>query len=205
MTFIDLSHTISSALAVFPEDQPVMVSQDKEISKDGYTNFQLCTEMHVGTHVDGPMHLTADHRFISEIPLDRFWGRAVVFDVRGIRKIALKNIDADKIEADQIVLFHSGMDTKYGEQEYFCHHPVFAEDLISFLVKQRVKMIGIDWFSPDYEPYPMHKILLENGILILENLKNLDSLIDKQFEIFAFPLNINADSSIVRAVAGITG
>jgi kynurenine formamidase len=203
MKFIDLSHSISSALPVFPEDQPVKLNKIKEISKDGYTNFQLCTEMHVGTHVDGPMHLTSDNQFISEIPLDRFTGEGVIFDVQRIDRIGLKNIDTAKIQPDQIVLFRSGMDIKYGEKEYFYNHPVFEEDLIYFLVKQRVKMIGIDWFSPDKEPYPFHKILLQNNILILENLTNLDMLIGRDFEISAFPLKIKADSSIVRAVARI--
>jgi len=65
-------------------------------------------------------------------------------------------------------------------------------------------MIGIDWASPDLEPYPIHEILLNNNILILENLTNLDFLLSgPAFEIFAFPLKINADSSIVRAVAKI--
>jgi len=113
------------------------------------------------------------------------------------------NIEIEKINPDQIVLFHSGMDRKFGEEEYFYNHPVFEEDLINFLVKQKVKLIGIDWFSPDKEPYPFHKILLENNILILENLTNLKTLIGHDFEIFAFPLKIKADSSIVRAVAGI--
>ncbi len=203
MRFIDLSHTISPEMPVFPGDLPVKLKRNKEINTDGYTNFQLCTEMHVGTHVDGPMHLTSNNHFISEIPLDRFAGKGVVFDVKGIKGISLNNIDTEKIVPDIIVLFHSGMDKKFGEKEYFYNHPVLEEDLINFLVKQRVKMIGIDWFSPDKEPYPFHKILLQNNILILENLINLDKLINKDFEIFAFPLNIKADSSIVRAVAGI--
>jgi kynurenine formamidase len=203
MKFIDLSHTISSGMPVFPDDLPVKLKRDKEINKDGYTNFQLCTEMHIGTHVDGPMHLTSDNHFISEIPLDRFAGKGVIFDVQGIDRISLDHIDTEKIIPDIIVLFHSGMDKKFGEKDYFYNHPVLEEDLINFLVKQKVKLIGIDWFSPDYEPYPFHKILLENNILILENLTNLNTLIGKDFEIFAFPLKIKADSSIVRAVAGI--
>ncbi len=66
-------------------------------------------------------------------------------------------------------------------------------------------MIGLDWASPDHEPYPMHQILLRNNILILENLTNLNLLLSEPvFEIFAFPLKINADSSLVRVVARIT-
>ena len=48
MKFIDLSHSISADLAVFPGDTPVQLRKDKEISKDGYNNFQLNTGMHVG-------------------------------------------------------------------------------------------------------------------------------------------------------------
>jgi kynurenine formamidase len=201
MKFIDLSHIISSELPVFPEDEPVSVSMNKEIERDGYTNFQLRTEMHVGTHVDGPMHMINDQRFISEIPLDRFAGKGVLINVQGVERITLKEVESKKIESDRIVLFFSGFDKKFGTEEYFYNYPVFEEETIDFLVKQGVKMIGIDWFSPDRAPYPLHKILLENNILILENLKNLDQLIDKDFEIFAFPLKIEADSSIVRAVA----
>jgi kynurenine formamidase len=68
-------------------------------------------------------------------------------------------------------------------------------------VSRRVKAIGIDWYSPDKEPYPIHRILLENRILILENLTNLSALQGKDFDLFAFPLKIQADSSPVRAVA----
>jgi len=203
MKFIDLSHTISSELPVFPGDLPVKLKRDKEISKDGYTNFRLCTEMHVGTHVDGPMHLTSDVRYISDIDLERFSGEGVIFDVRGIEKIALTHIVPDKIRQNQIVIFYSGFDKKFGEEDYYHNYPVLEEGLINFLVEQKIKMIGIDWFSPDKEPYPMHSILLKHDILILENLKNLEQLINKDFEIFAFPLKIKADSSIVRAVAGI--
>lgn len=203
MRFIDLSHTISSELAVCPEDEPVKLIKCKEINKGGYTNFQLCIEMHVGTHVDGPMHLAPDPRYIAEIPLDQFSGGGVLFDVRGKWSITLSDVDVDKIEPGKIILFHSGFDKKFGTEEYYLNYPVFEEEAINFLVKKRVKMIGIDWFSPDKEPYPLHRILLENNILILENLSNLDKLINKDFEIFAFPLKIEADSSIVRAVAGI--
>jgi len=92
----------------------------------------------------------------------------------------------------------------FGEEEYYSNYPVFDKELVDYLAKQKVKMIGIDWPSPDHEPYPMHQILLKNNILILENLTNLDLLLSEPaFEIFAFPLKINADSSIVRVVARI--
>jgi len=60
-------------------------------------------------------------------------------------------------------------------------------------------MLGIDLMSPDNPPYTIHKLLLSAGILIAENLANLDELTGiKNFEVFAFPLKINADSSPAR-------
>lgn len=205
MKLIDLSHTIHSGLSVFPGDSLIHLEQVKEYSRDGYNNFRLCTGMHAGTHVDGPMHLTNSNTYIAGIPLESFTGKGIVFDIRGQKVIGLNDEIRLRIEQEAIVLFCSGCDQFFGEEEYYTNHPVFDEQLIHYLVEQKVKMVGIDSPSPDHEPYPMHEILLKNNILILENLANLDLLLNEPaFEIFAFPLKINADSSIVRAVARIT-
>lgn len=204
MKLIDLSHTIQSDLPVFPGDAPIQLEQVKDYNRDGYNNFQLCTEMHVGTHVDGPMHLTNSKTYISELPLDLFTGEGIVIDVRGQNEIGLNSEIHTRVDPNDIVLFYSGRDELFGEEVYYANHPVFNEELIQYLVEQKVKMIGIDWPSPDHEPYPIHKILLEKNIPILENLTNIDLLLHEPvFEIYAFPLKINADSSIVRAVAKI--
>jgi len=201
---IDLTHTIHKGLSVFPGDSPIGLEQVKEYKRDGYNNFQLITGMHVGTHVDGPMHLTDSQTYISELSLESFTGKGIVIDVRKQNVIGLNDEIRKMIETGDIVLFCSGCDKSFEEEAYYTNHPVFGEDLVDFLVEQKVKMIGIDWPSPDHEPYPMHQILLSNNILILENLTNLDLLLSEpEFEIFAFPLKINADSSIVRVVARI--
>lgn len=205
MKLIDLSHTIHRDLSVFPGDSPVQLEHVKEYNSDGYNNFQLCTGMHAGTHIDGPMHLTNSNTYIAGIPLESFTGEGIVFDIREQKVIGLNDEIRLRIEQGAIVLFCSGCDQFFGEEEYYTNHPVFDEQLIHYLVEKKVKMIGIDCPSPDHEPNPMHEILLNNNILILENLTNLEMLLhEPAFEIFAFPLKINADSSIVRAVARIS-
>jgi len=205
MRLIDLSHTIQRNLSVFPGDAPIQLEQVKDYNRDGYNNFQLFTGMHVGTHIDGPMHLTNSKTFIAELPLQSFTGKGIVIDVRDHDFIGLKHEKLSQINSGDIVLFFSGYAKIFGEERYYTNHPVFEEELIYYLVDKKVKMIGIDWASPDHEPYPLHKILLENNILILENLTNLNLLLSEpQFEIFAFPLKIKADSSLVRAFARTT-
>jgi len=205
MSFIDLTHTIYSNIAVYPGDEQVQLEQVKNIQSDGYSNFRLSSEMHAGTHIDGPAHMISGSATISQLPLERFSGKGIVIDVRGEKQIEFRESFRNDIPPETIVLFYSGLDQSFGEPEYFTKHPVISEELALFLVDRKVKMIGIDWPSPDHEPYSIHKILLKNNILILENLTNLDQLLDEScFEVFAFPLKIEADSSLVRVAARVS-
>jgi kynurenine formamidase len=53
-------------------------------------------------------------------------------------------------------------------------------------------------------PFDLHKLLFSENIFIIENLTNLEKLVGvKEFEIFAIPLKVRADSSIARVIAKI--
>ena len=70
------------------------------------------------------------------------------------------------------------------------------------LIDKKIKIVGLDPFTPDNEPFPVHKMLFKNEILIVENLINLDKLVNKRFQCFIFPLKIqNADGAHCRVVA----
>jgi kynurenine formamidase len=63
-------------------------------------------------------------------------------------------------------------------------------------------MLGVDMPSPDYPPFPVHKLLLNKGIFVLENLTGLEQLLGiKHFEVFEVPLKIHAEASLTRAFA----
>ena len=204
MKLIDLTHTLCNGNPIFPGDEPVQLDQVKTIEADGFTNFRLSSEMHVGTHIDGPLHKITGSPLISNLPPERFTGQGVLIDVRGEKQIIFKEAYRTLIPAGSIVLFYSGLDHHFGEPDYFVNYPDISEELALFLVVQRVKIIGLDWASPDHHPYPIHDVLLKNNILILENLTNLGQLLNQStLEIFAFPLKIEADSSLVRVVARV--
>jgi len=206
MKLIDLTHSLRNNSPIFPGDDPVQLNQVRSIEEDGFTNFRLLTEMHVGTHIDGPLHKISDAKFIAPIALDHFTGNGILIDVRGETKIEFREAFRETIYPESIVLFYSGLDQSFENPEYFLTYPDISEELALFLVAKRVKIIGIDWASPDHHPYPIHEILLKNNVLILENLTNLGKLLNElNFEVFAFPLKIEADSSPVRAVARVIG
>ena len=204
MKLIDLTHTLNQNIAVFPGDDPLLLDHVRTLGHNGFNDYRLTTGMHIGTHIDGPMHMTLDNRMIGRLPIDRFAGKGVLIDIRGERQIEFREEFSRIIRKDDIVLFYSGLDKLFGTPQYFTDYPDLTEGLARFLAERQVKIVGLDWDSPDHEPYPIHDILLKNNILILENLTNLDQLLHvPNFEVFAFPLKIEADSSIVRAVARV--
>jgi kynurenine formamidase len=202
--FIDLSWDIFDNMAVYPSDNPVKLHQDKFLEKDGYNYFQLEIGLHAGTHIDTPMHMLNDKTFISGVPLDRFTGKGCLLDVRGERVIGFKQEYSNIINSNDIVILFTGYRDGYGTEEYFLNHPVVGEDLADFFVEKKIKMLGMDLPSPDRYPFGIHKKLLKNNILLIENLTNLAELVNvKSFTIYAFPLKIRADASIARVVACI--
>lgn len=161
--------------------------------------------MHVGTHIDGPGHLTESKTLLCDIPVDRFVGKGYLIDARNktIDEFLLKDLPA---QDNLIVLILTGFDKKFGTkgsgEDYFNNHPVISANFAKELVKHKIKMIGIDFFSPDKYPFEIHKIFFENSILIIENLTNLESLLGiKNFTVVALPIKTETDSALARVIA----
>ena len=67
-----------------------------------------------------------------------------------------------------------------------------------------MKIVGLDFPSPDRAPYQVHQILLSQSVLIIENLTNLDEIPrDTVFEVIALPPPFEADGAPLRVVARI--
>lgn len=202
MKLIDLSHEICDNMPVYPADSKTSLSQVKYLAEDKYNNYIIHSNMHAGTHIDSPMHLLKRDEYISEYAINSFAGEGCLLDVRGQQTIEMKAQYEELIKSGSVVLLYTGNQVHYGSKLYYEEHPCVDTELCKFLIERKIKMLGIDMPSPDYYPFEIHKMLLEKGIFIIENLTNLDQLLKAQkFEVMAFPLKIRADSSMVRAVA----
>lgn len=204
LKLIDLSHPINDQTPTYPGDSPVRLLQTKFFTKDGFTNYQLETGMHSGTHLDGPMHLSAAIKYISEIPLESLYGEGCLLDVRGEPQIGMKEQYRSQVKDRSIIIFYTGWDQKYGSPEYFTGQPEIQTELAEFIISKKPKIVGMDLASPDRSPLKVHRMFLNEGVLILENLTNLAALLEvEHFEVMAFPLKIKADSSPLRVVARV--
>lgn len=201
--YIDLTQGIETGMPVFPGDRETNLVQTKILARDGHNNHRLEIGMHTGTHIDVPLHMFASDQYVSDYPPQFFVGPGCLLDVRNQQDIFWRPEYQHLIQPDSIVLLCSGHDRFYGSKEYFSDHPRVSQGFARRLVQMKVKMLGIDWPSPDRYPFPVHKMLLAEQVFLLENLTNLHQLPPYGFEVFAFPLKIRADGALVRAVARV--
>ena len=201
-TFIDLSLPITDLMPVFPGDEQPRLLKVNNFLQDGFNNFRLSTTMHMGTHIDGPMHLTRNENFLNEIPLEQCIGRGCILNAAGKKSITLTAEYELLVQPQSIVVLYTAMSCLFGQKEYFTNYPIVSIELAQLFIKREVKMVCMDSPSPDGHPFEIHKLLLENSILIAENLTNIEKLLHvRKFEVIALPLNILADSSPARIVA----
>lgn len=203
MKIIDLSQKIYNDMPVHPYDKDVKVIKDKTIKNDKYNNTQVYIGMHAGTHIDAPNHLIENGKTIDAYNLSQFTGKGCVIDVTNQKHIELKEEYKDIILKSEIVLLYTGYGHLFADEKYYLEDaPVLSKEFAEYLAETDIKIVGMDLPSPDRYPFDVHNILLSGDVLIAENLTNLDQLLGiDEFTFCAMPLNINADASIVRAVA----
>ncbi|MEK7557141.1 MAG: cyclase family protein, partial [Patescibacteria group bacterium] len=80
MKYIDLTHTFVDNMPVYPGDPVAEVKQIADIKKEGYTDHRITTGMHVGTHMDAPMHMIEGGKALSDMPVENFFGRGYLID-----------------------------------------------------------------------------------------------------------------------------
>ena len=205
MQIIDLTHTFTEDMPVFPGDPKPSLTQTAHITENTFNDHTLTTVMHVGTHMDAPLHMIAGGKTIDALSVEKFVGRGIVLDVRGKEIIDSSVLEGVEIPTESIVLLYTGYGEKYRSSDYFRSAPVIAEDFARIMIEHNVKGLGMDISGPDADdPWIVHKILLTNEIYILENLTNLDQLLSyDSFEVVALPIKLKSDGAPVRVIAKV--
>ena len=209
MKIIDLTHTISSDMPIFPGSAPPSLQEIKSMAQDGYQSTLLNINSHQGTHIDAPGHMVAGGKLLDQFPIEQFFGLALVIDFHGcagkrIELSYLQPLEREIANAD-FVIFHTRQAEKWGLPEYFTDYPALTPEAAQWLMQFPLKGIGFDTISADPEGagYEVHQILLaQDDRIIIENLTNLAEIGGSYCMLSVLPLKYSqADGSPVRAVA----
>jgi kynurenine formamidase len=213
MRVIDLTHTISEAMPVYPGTDTPKLEAAITHDKHGFKETLLTLYSHTGTHMDAPDHIFANRATLDSFPAEQFVGKGLVIDCSQLQegaKITMSLIEAVKEKADkaEFLLFYTGWDKKWGTGSYFGNYPCITEEVAEYLINSKKKGIGVDAISIDpIASLKIHRILLsETDIVIIENLTNLGHVGDELFTFCALPMKFqNSDGAPVRAVAILEG
>jgi kynurenine formamidase len=208
---LDLSRPITDGMYHFSGDPVPEVKTFSTIDEKGWALTQFTLGSHSGTHVDAPSHAVKGGATIDTLPLEKFFGEAIVLDLsykKPDESITAKDLEKaanDRIRPSDIVLILTGMASHWGKEEYLTKYPYLTEDAAKWLVNSKVKLVGIDWLTVEKfgsKEGLAHHALLEKGIPIVENLVNLEKIKDERVLFACFPLRLaGVDGAPTRAVA----
>ncbi|HUT37433.1 MAG TPA: cyclase family protein [Planctomycetota bacterium] len=185
-------------------DRPFVIQRGR-LGDNAYKFDIVRTHTHVGTHVESPAHFYPGGKDVTELPLDTFFGRAVLLDVADAtqaQQIAAPYLDkclGDVVQHRDIVLCRNS-DTRPGP------HPCLTPEAAIWMRDREVKMVGI---GTDFSlgatitaARAFHDILMSQDVCLVEFLDSLGELRRREFFFMALPFKCaQIDSATARAVA----
>lgn len=212
--FVDLSHTIEHGLITY-KGLPAPIICDfmsREESRKHYaagTEFQIGKiEMvaNTGTYLDSPFHRYADGKDLSELELSKLANLPGVkiscSDKRAIDASQIRNVGSLRGKA---VLIETGWSRHWNTPQYFEGHSFLTADAADFLANSGAILVGIDSLNIDDIQdgrRPVHSILLDKEIPIVEHMTNLAALHNNGFVFSAVPPKVKGFGTFpVRAFA----
>ena len=197
---VDLTLPIDERTPTFPGDPKQEIVQVATIEKNGWNEKRLTINSHFSTHIDAPFHMILNGKTLTNFPVDAFIGDAMVIDAQNQNVI---ESDLKDVKKEDLVFFFTGHIDKAYSPDFFRDNPTIGKETAQKLVEKKVKMVGLDSYTVDNAPFEVHKLLLQNDILIVENLVNLDKLVGKRFKCYVLPLKIQDGDGAPCRVIGI--
>ena len=212
MKVIDLTLTISDKIPTFPgSPQPNFIPWEN-VKEDGYNLELLFLSSHTGTHMDAPHHFLEKGAKIHEISLEKLVSEAVLIKSKKNGGESITKTDIQKFEKKHekimdfsSVIFQTSWQRNLQKKYYFTKNPGLSVSAAKYLASKKISLVGIDSPSIDVgtdSKFSVHQIFAKKGILIVENLANLDKIKSPKFHLVVLPLKLkNATGSPVRAIA----
>ncbi len=194
----DLTHTYDAEFPTYFGTPGIEMKQEFNFGEHGFNLFTMNLNEHTGTHIDAPLHFSADGNAVDEIPVGSLVAPLCVIDIAAK---AAEDADAQVTPEDikawmaangdipdgACVAMHSGWGSKTGSDGYrnadgegVMHFPGFHVEAAKMLMEETgAQSMATDSLSLDHGPsadFATHYAWLPSGRFGIENIANLDKL-----------------------------
>jgi kynurenine formamidase len=194
----DMTHELHQNFPTYFGPQQLFIEPKFTFAKDHFNLNEWRITEHTGTHMDAPLHFSADGKSVAEIPIDDLVAPLAVVDIRAKAEAnADVQVTPDDIKAwtaahgplpaGACVAMNSGWDAhvatdkfRNADAEKKLHFPGFHVETVKMLIEDGSAIgIAVDTLSLDFGlsgDFATHYAWLPSGRWGLECLANLATL-----------------------------
>lgn len=189
----------------WPGDAPFERTETESITKGAAASVsEIRASVHIGTHVDAPLHYLPGAAAVDSMPIVATCGRARVIAISDPELIRVEELTTHHIAKHERVLFKTvNSDLCWKDSEFHKNFVHIPKSTAKYLVECGVQSVGMDYLSVggfEGECTETHRILLSAGIWIIEGLQ-LARVEPGEYELFCLPLKIvGSEGAPARAV-----
>jgi arylformamidase len=201
--WLDVTVPLHAGMVVYEGDPPVELESAQSIARGDPANVsRLGLGSHTGTHVDAPCHFVAGGAGVDALPPDVLIGRARVLQCRP-GPVGTEALAGAGLGRGQRLVLRTGNSALWAREGFVRDYQALTLPAARALVEAGVALVGIDYLSIEAfgaAGHPVHRCLLEAGIVILEGL-DLTAVGPGRYELCCLPLRIrNGDGAPARAL-----
>ncbi|MBI2626196.1 MAG: cyclase family protein [Candidatus Nealsonbacteria bacterium] len=203
---IDISVPIKEGMTVWPKGLAPLFKMISSFNKgDQWTETEVKMNLHSGTHLDSPLHKIKGGSSIDKLRLEEMIGPAFVVHLPKIKVITAQDLDDLNLPKNTARLLFKTFNSNFWknkEKKFQKKFVGLSPDAASWLVSHKIKLVGNDYLSvAQFDKQPeVHKILLENKIILLEGL-NLSSVKAGVYQLICLPMKfMNTEAASARAI-----
>ena len=203
--WIDVSVTLRDGMVHWPDNPPVSITRQLDISKGDKANVsRLSIGSHTGTHMDAPLHFVPDGKGLDEMELEATMGPARVIEIDDPVAVTADALEDHVIGAGDRILFKTrNSDRRWVDQPFDEDFVYVSAGAAAHLAARGVRLVGIDYLSVGgfkSDGVETHTALLEAGIWVIEGL-DLSRVSAGEYELVCLPLKIlRSDGAPARAI-----
>ena len=195
-TVEDLTHTYDAEFPTYFGKPGIEMKQELNFADNGFNLFSMSLNEHTGTHIDAPLHFSADGASVDEIPVTSLVAPLCVVDIAArAAEDADTQLTPDDLKAwidangdipdNACVALYSGWGAKTGGDGFrnsdgeVMHFPGFHVEAAQMLLETGAGSIASDTLSLDHGPsadFATHYAWLPTGRFGIENIANLDKM-----------------------------